>query len=592
MAINFLNTVDLNQNQLDHARIVNEAGNVAAGTGVAGQLYFDTTADAGVGVLKVWTDQWVEVGGGVESLTNTSGTYVAFGTDNVSATGAVTLGTVDLTAVDGTSVLATRFLSKDNTWDVPAFDNYSGWILDGDSGIAQTISSGNTALFTGGTKITTSVAATDTLTITHDAQAQTDTTSTVTANTFTVVNSVGVDSTGHVTGVDIKTVTVPDNNTTYDLTTAPTGTAVRLTDSASVNDDVTISGTAGRTAMSRINASELRVDLTDSVTIVDDLTIGGIITQSGSGSTTGVNNGAVSASANLLLTANNTAIKVGMQVTGTGIPTNITIATVTDAKTFVLSGVITIADGITITFEEVNSFAAPLDMNNNRIHEVKTGVLGTDGVNLGQVELLVAGVGVFKGGYNATTDPGVPVISGAANVKLDQGDYFVVTHDGDITFSDITVSVEVGDFIFAAAAITAASDPASTEYIIVIADANVAGAGATDGATQKGVAGFDSASFDVSASGWVQLKPLANPYGTSVTLTSGVDAGGETTFTVDVTALFGATASAANCKAEVLRASDLVTVYPEVSRNGTGDILFKFVPVVADSAFKALITIV
>ena len=596
MAINFLNTVDLNQNQLDHARIVNEAGNVAAGTGVAGQLYFDTTADAGVGVLKVWTDQWVEVGGGVESLTNTSGTYVAFGTDNVSATGAVTLGTVDLTAVDGTSVLATRFLSKDNTWDVPAFDNYSGWILDGDSGIAQTISSGNTALFTGGTKITTSVAATDVLTITHDAQAQTDTTSAVTANAFTVVNSVGVDSTGHVTGVDIKTVTVPDNNTTYDLTTAPTGTAVRLTDSASVNDDVTISGTTGRTAMSRINASELRVDLTDSVTIVDDLTIGGIITQSGSGSTTGVNNGAVSASANLLLTANNTAIKVGMQVTGTGIPTNITIATVTDAKTFVLSGVITIADGITITFEEVNSFAAPLDMNNNRLHEVKTGLLGTDGVNLGQVELLVAGVGVFKGGYNATTDPGVPIISGASNIALDQGDYFVVTAGGDITFSGpTTVTVEVGDFIFANAGIAANSNPAASAYTIVIADDNIATANTTAANTQKGVAGFDSAYFNVTTgadAGWVQLNPLANPHGASVTLTSGVDAGGETTFTVDVTALFGATASAANCKAEVLRASDLVTVYPEVSRNGTGDILFKFVPVVADSAFKALITIV
>jgi len=524
MAINFLNTVDLNQNQLDHARIVNEAGNVAAGTGVAGQLYFDTTADAGVGVLKVWTDQWVEVGGGVESLTNTSGTYVAFGTDNVSATGAVTLGTVDLTAVDGTSVLATRFLSKDNTWDVPAFDNYSGWILDGDSGIAQTISSGNTALFTGGTKITTSVAATDVLTITHNAQAQTDTTSTAAPGylgTFTAIDTVSRDSTGHVTGVNVKTITIPaSDDTTYDLTTAPTGTAVRLTGSDSTNDDVTISGTAGRTAMSRISASELRVDLTDDVTIINDLTVGNNVTLTGG----------------------------DLDVTGTG------------------------------------SFTGEVT--------VPTATTGTSAPNLAQVELLVAGVGVFQGGYNATTDPGVPIISGASNIALDQGDYFVVTHDGDITFSDTTVSVEVGDFIFAAAAITAASDPASTEYILVIADANVAGAGATDGATQKGVSGFDSENFTVSSNGWVQLKPLANPYGTSVTLTSGVDAGGETTFTVDVTALFGATASAANCKAEVLRASDLVTVYPEVSRNGTGDILFKFVPVVADSAFKALITIV
>lgn len=524
MAINFLNTVDLNQNQLDHARIVNEAGNVAAGTGVAGQLYFDTTADAGVGVLKVWTDQWVEVGGGVESLTNTSGTYVAFGTDNVSATGAVTLGTVDLTAVDGTSVLATRFLSKDNTWDVPAFDNYSGWILDGDSGIAQTISSGNTALFTGGTKITTSVAATDVLTITHDAQAQTNTTSAVTANTFTVVNSVGTDATGHVTGVDIKTVTVPDNNTTYDLTTAPTGTAVRLTDGVTP-DDVTISGTTGRTTMSRINASELRVDLTDDVTIVDDLTVGGTITQ----------------------------VQTG----------------------------------------ETNTLSSPLDMGGstatvtpNKILNVATGTAGTDGVNLAQVELLVAGIGVFQGSYNAATN--TPALEGASNVALDQGDYFVVSVAG----SFLGEALEPGDFIFANNAIAANSTPALSNYTVVQADDNVAGAGATDGATQKGVSGFDSATFDVSANGWVQLKPLANPYGTSVTLTSGVDAGGETTFTVDVTSLFGATALAANCKAEVLRVSDLVTVYPEVSRNGTGDILFKFVPVVADSAFKALITIV
>ena len=144
---------------------------------------------------------------------------------------------------------------------------------------------------------------------------------------------------------------------------------------------------------------------------------------------------------------------------------------------------------------------------------VPTATSGTSAPNLAQVELLVAGVGVFQGGYNATTDPGVPIISGTSNIVLDQGDYYVVTHDGDITFSDTTVSVEVGDFIFAAAAIAAGSDPASSEYTFVIADANVAGAGATDGVTEKGVSGFDSASFTVSSTGWVQLKPQANPYG-------------------------------------------------------------------------------
>ena len=64
---------------------------------------------------------------------------------------------------------------------------------------------------------------------------------------------------------------------------------------------------------------------------------------------------------------------------------------------------------------------------------------------------------------------GSPVISGQLNIALDLGDYFVVTVDGDITFSDTTISVEVGDMIFANAAIAVNTDPASTSYTFVIA---------------------------------------------------------------------------------------------------------------------------
>ena len=217
-----------------------------------------------------------------------------------------------------------------------------------------------------------------------------------------------------------------------------------------------------------------------------------------------------------------------MQVTGTGIPIDITIASVTDAKTFVLSGAITIADGITITFEEVNSFAAPLDMNNNRIHEVKTGVLGTDGVNLGQVQDLVAGIGLFKGGYDATTGlttnlgAGNGSLDGTSNIALDTGDFFVVTVKGSAFY---TTALEVGDMIFANQTIAADSDPAIGVYTVVIQDANIAGADSTDAATEKGVAGFDSAYFDVSASGWVQLDSKRNPYGAKTVLDNGAQAG-------------------------------------------------------------------
>ena len=50
MAINFLNNVDYNQNQLLHARIENQASDALAGTPVDGQLYYNTSATPGLKV--------------------------------------------------------------------------------------------------------------------------------------------------------------------------------------------------------------------------------------------------------------------------------------------------------------------------------------------------------------------------------------------------------------------------------------------------------------------------------------------------------------------------------------------------------------
>jgi len=154
MAINFLNKVDLNKNELDHARIVNEAGNTAAGSGVSGQLYFDTTADSGVGVLKVWTNQWVEVGGGVESLTTTqTGNSTGNSITLLSAaTGAVTVnafayagaGLVGYVPSGGTN---TKFLRGDASWQT--VDNYVSWTADSDQGTDIVIGTGTTLKFTG-----------------------------------------------------------------------------------------------------------------------------------------------------------------------------------------------------------------------------------------------------------------------------------------------------------------------------------------------------------------------------------------------------------------------------------------------------------
>jgi len=565
MAIQYLNTVDLNQNQLNQAVIQNVATDPASG--VVGQVIFNTTADT----LKQYVADdgsgnagWTEVGstsvaagtgigvtfnGGEAVVRNTGlvtvldGTYIDLtkqgGGDNTQLT-------ADLSAVDGTAVLATRFLSKDNTWDVPAFDNYSGWTLDGDSGTGEVISSGDTATFAGGLKITTDVAATDTLNIVHDLQTRTDTSDTGSPSaggTIDVIDSITTDTTGHVGGVNVKTITLPrDDYSIVSKANATSGADVDLVDSGgTVDSTVNFIGTAGEIVVAQsATANKIVISQPSDVTIGNDLQVDNDATVDG-------------------------ALTVIGQVT------------------------------------------------------VPTATASTSAPNLGQVEQLVAGIGLFKGGYDATNDPGSPVISGSGNIALDLGDYFVVTNDGDITFSDpVTISVEVGDMIFANAAISAGSDPASTEYTFVIQDANIAGAGATDGATEKGVAGFDSANFTVSAAGWVQLKPQSNPYGAKVTLDDGGSAtppctpstrvysagSGITTFTVDVTQssnaagecewfVFGTSALAANVKAEITQvAAPYETVYADVARSGTGTMTFSFVGNITSGDYAVLLTYV
>ena len=210
MAINYLNNITLNKNQLLQTAIENQINDSAVGASpVEGQIYFNTTDD----VLKVYGGgTWSEVGGGVITLTLNNGTYINV---NSSGTAANPVFAPDLNAVDGTAVAATRFLSKDNTWDVPAFpasDNYGSWEFDGDSGTTQTVLSTDTVTFEGGTKITTLASAGDILKISHDLQSQTNTTSAASpadGATFTVIDSVTVDSTGHIGGKNLKTITLP-----------------------------------------------------------------------------------------------------------------------------------------------------------------------------------------------------------------------------------------------------------------------------------------------------------------------------------------------------------------------------------------------
>ncbi len=516
MAINFLNTVDFNKNQLNFARIQNLGTDPSTANSSIGQIYFNTTADtlkqyvanAGSGAAG-----WVEVGSTSVKAGTGIGVTFAAGEATVRNTGLVTVLdgtyinlskqgggdntqlTADLSAINGTSDSTTRFLSKDNTWD----------IVDGATvGKATASVLGTVELFSNTVQTVAANAVTTTASRTYGVQFN--------SNDQMVVNVPWTDT----------------NVVTYDLTTAPTGTAIRLTGSNSTNDDVTISGFSGQTTMTRISGTELRVALTPTVTIANNLTLtNGAFTQTAGGE---------------------------------------------------------------------NNLNANLDMNSNKLLKIANGTDATDGVNLGQVEALVAGIGLFKGGYNATTGLTINLTSngsldGASNIALDQGDFFVVTTAGTAFYG---VTLEVGDMIYANVGIAANSNPAQSVYTVVIQDANIAGKGATDGATQKGVAGFDSANFEVSGTGWVQLKEeVLSGRMAKVTLTGGDNSvAGETKFTVNLVTLFGSGAAADDAIATVKEEASNLIVYPEVTGNGTGSLDFVFMPQVGNGDYRAIISIV
>ena len=521
MAINFLNTVNLNKNQLNNAAIQNLAADPAGA--VEGQIYYNTVDHD----LKIYANgAWKEVGAtsGVETLSTTK-TGNSTGNPLTVLSNAVGDVTINSFAYAGGSNIGyvpsggtvDQYLDGAGNWiDITTGDieSVNASTVNNRLGIAITTPLGPDPVvglnIVGQANLGATPATSDELII-YDA-------STTTNKAITVGNLVG--------GFETKyTIDVPAGTANINL---------KGTDGAGTvtNDAITLSGFAGQTVTNHITTSNIQVALTPSVVIANNLTL---------------TNGSFT------------------QQAGTA----------------------------------ANSLVTALDMNGSKLLDVGDGTAATDGVNLGQVEALVAGIGLFKGGYNATTglttDLGAAngSLDGSSNIALDQGDFFVVTVAGGAFY---TQTLEVGDMIFANTGIAADSTPPITDYTVVIQDANIAGAGASDGATQKGVAGFDSANFTASATGWVQLKEeVLSGRMRKVSLTSGDNTtAGETTFTVNLAAAFGSnpTPVAADCIATVKETTSNLIVYPCVTGNGTGSLDFVFMPQVTDGDYTAIISIV
>ena len=315
-----------------------------------------------------------------------------------------------------------------------------------------------------------------------------------------------------------------------------TGTAVNITDGLRV--DFT-GGTGISTAVSTATPNLLTITNTGVTSIVagTNVTISGATGAVTVNSTDQFQGTVKSVEVGDGLVKTGTAVDpiISVDYSGTGIINDAPTVGAADPDDYIILGDDSDGDAVKkVQFTDVplNVLGPPtgtVGLNNKKIGALASGTASTDAVNLGQVQGLVAGVGLFKGGYNATTGlttdlgAGNGSLDGASNIALDLGDFFVVTTGGTAFYTE---TLEIGDTIYANQDITASSTPAQSAYTVVIQDQNVAGEGASDGATQKGVAGFDSATFSVTANGFV----TSDIYGGASTLGVVPSGGGATTF--------------------------------------------------------------
>ena len=436
MALQFLTGLDvqgninLSKNELQNAVVQNLA--VAPGTPLAGQIYFDTVLDK----LRLYDGtSWLTVPDGTGA--NDFLTGLAFNTGNGILTATVSNQSDVTVDLDGRYAL---------TSSIPT-------VGDGTLTVQGTGVLGGTGTFTANQSGNT------TISVTHDTVSRTDTTSAVSSNTFTSVDSVTSTAEGHITALNLKTVTVPaGTDTTYELfgVGSTNGTAgVQLDGSDATLDNVLIIG-AGTSSVTR-SGNTLTVTSNDQFDgTVTSVTAGDGMTQSGTS------------------TVNPTLNVVG----GDGITANTNDIQV---------------DGTVVRTSGNQTIGGTKTFSSNVVVPV-TPTLPANAASKQYVDQSNVGQSIFQGGYNAATN--TPDLDTSPSTAIKNGWFWAVTDTGDF-FSE---EVQPGDLIYANQ-----DNPGATfaNWTVVQSGQDIAGEGASDGATTKGIAGFNSAHFNVTSNGFV-----------------------------------------------------------------------------------------
>ena len=505
MAIKFLDNLDLTGLQITKVRLQNSAGTPGTNLG-GGQIVYDSTA----GTIKYYddvTNAWIELdgegsGGTVTSVGGGTSTFVTNTVTNGSSN-AVLTSTLSATGTPS----STTFLRGDNSWaTIPAAMSFS--ISDGSA--SYTVTQGNTVtLSSPNSTISISAAVADTIKLDLTASGVTAgayTSANITVDTFGRVTAASSSGGGTMTSWKIGSTSGADQTVSNgEVVDVVGGTAISGTIAGTRT--VTLNHDAFGTAATFAYPSSVTTNSTGHITSITAGSAPGTMSSftltGDTGNDQTIGNGDVMSllgSVGIDTVVNNTdTVTINLDLNEL-----VTTSTWTQASDF-----LTVVDGGNnrkilsgnIPINDWGTANGNISMDGNKITGLDVGTAAQDSVNLSQVQALVAGVGVFQGAYNATTNS--PALTGSSNIALTTGDYFVVSVDGT---NAVLGTLEVGDLIFANNTIAANSSPAIANYTVVIQDSNIAGAGSTDGGTEKGVAGFDSANFTVSANGWVQLE--------------------------------------------------------------------------------------
>lgn len=588
MAILFYDSISLDKQEIQNVSLQKLGSNPVAGAdSYQGRIIFtkDSSNPTLAGTLSYFDgSDWINLDGigAVTSVaTISTGTSIGAPLIITPTTGAVTVQAMEYAGgqnigyvPQGSGGTATVYLDGSGNWSTPV-GGMTNWNIDGDSGPVQVVSDGQTVDILGGTKMTTVASASRTITINHDDTSRSDTTSAASpafGATFTALTSITSSATGHVTGVNTATYTLPnytDNNTTYTLpvvssATANTSTIVLTGFDPASTDVVQFQGTsAGIKITDSPSTSKITFDLQDDVTIATSLTVGGTTTLG-----------------NTLDVTSSTTLGGTLAVTGVA------------------------------TFTEIPVIPSTLPTAANQA------------ANKAYVDDVLTGGVVFQGTYDASTVPGSPDLTSASSIVVEKGWAYSVDTAGTFFGED----VEVGDLLIANVDMASG---ASTLVKWSVLQNNVVEATATIFGIAKftGGNGFESS---MTTAGEPKLAPHTIGYTTSAdnvpTITTNafgvvtaiidtpinilanqvsnfeattktvvnslrksmpIPTGGASTSPVTVTLNHGL--NNANLSVQVYNASTYDTAYPQISRTDNNNVAITFAQTPANNAFTALI---